>query len=174
MLRNPSGLPPRQLPSWTFPWKATTAILKWEQPDTTQEKDRKIWMSGGFTIQPLNKRDNRQLKFSLLNILLKWFPELTRIWILCFVLFIVQILFTVKSSPCVPSFSITLRNPSSYCKKKIMLQDILQRTDMLLVRRCFCGGRVLGSSLSEISQTAKGYLFADHRPAVPWLERLGG
>lgn len=68
---------------------------------------------------------------------------------------------------------VTLRDPSPYCKKKIMLQDILRCTDTLLVRRWFYGGHVLGNGLSELSQTAKGYLFVVHRPTVPWPERLG-
>lgn len=49
---------------------------------------------------------------------------------------------------------ITLRNPSTCCKEK-MLQDILRRTDMLLVERCFWGGLVWGTGLAEISQTAE-------------------
>jgi len=70
-MSSPGDLPPRQLPSGTFPWKAATAILKCEQPETTQEKGKKsLEVLGGFTIQPLNERKDTQLKFFPLNITL--------------------------------------------------------------------------------------------------------
>lgn len=50
-------------PPEPFPWKAATAILKCEQPETTQEKERHLEVLGGFTIQPLNKRNDLQLTF---------------------------------------------------------------------------------------------------------------
>lgn len=50
-------------PPEPFPWKAATAILKCEQPETTQEKERHLEVLGGFTIQPLNERNYMKLEF---------------------------------------------------------------------------------------------------------------
>lgn len=59
MQRSPGDLPPRQLPSPTFPWKAATAVLECEQQETAQEKDKNnVEVLGGFAIQPLSKRNN--------------------------------------------------------------------------------------------------------------------
>lgn len=117
---------------------------------------------GGFTIQPLSERNNTQHDFCFLGffivvvvvflfwILVYWnnFSNLARIGILCFILLMVQILFTVKLSSWIPSlFLMTLRNPSTYCKEKIRLQDILRCTDMLLVERWTCGRHVGGEEV---------------------------
>lgn len=67
MLRSPGDQTYLQgsCPPEPFPWKAATAILKCEQPETTKGKERHLEVLGGLTIQSWNKRNNMQLKFFL-------------------------------------------------------------------------------------------------------------
>lgn len=166
MQRRPDDLPPRQLPSWMFPWKAATTSLECEQPETTQEKEKNnLEVLGGFTIQPLNKRNTQHKFFFFLFLILFYgndFCNLARI--MCFILLTVQILFAVKLSSWMPSLSVlTLRNPRTYHKEDIRLQDTLRYTDMSLVERWSYGGHVAGEvkRFSALSRTAEGC-----RPAV--------
>lgn len=170
-------LPPRQLPSERFLGKQPPPFWNVSNQRPSRKKEKALRFLGGFILQPLNEKNHMQHQgvllllyfFSLLNVLLlKWFFFFSNcLGLELFVVFCAD--FTqLKWSSHGPSLSLmTLRNPNTCYKKKIKLQNILRCTDALWEGRWSQGRHAWGRELSEISWTAEGSLFADHRSAVP-------
>lgn len=162
----------------TFPWKAATAVLECEQPKTKQEEGKSSailrWLypsafeweesyatPGWFAVVVFFF----SFECSFVEVIFFFFSNCLGLEL--FVVFCAD--FTqLKWSSHGPSLSLmTLRNPNTCYKKKIKLQNILRCTDALCEGRWSQGRHAWGRELSEISWTAEGSLFADHRSAVP-------